>query len=113
MKPFADITMEQLLSLLAGVVGVVMMVMAMRRDSQGDRDRQEARAAEQQLVSDKLDSISDMSRETRDTVREMSRQLADHSRELARIEARMEEHDRRLLAIERRCDTSHGIGGTD
>lgn len=106
-------TLEQLLSLLAGVVGVAMMVMAMRRDSQGGRDRQEARAAEQQLVSDKLDSISDMSRETRDTVREMSRQLADHSRELARIEARMEEHDRRLLAIERRCDTSHGIGGTD
>ena len=107
MHPFAEWTLEQLLSLLAGIVGVVMMVMAMRRDSQSDRDRQEARAAEQQLITDKLDTISDMSKETRDTVREMSKQLADHSRELARIETRIEEHDRRLDKLDER------IGSTD
>lgn len=107
MHPFADWTIEQLLSLMAGIVGVVMMLMAMRRDSQSDRDRQDARTAEQQLMSDKLDTIADMSRETRDTVREMSKQLADHSRELARIETRIEEHDRRLDKIDER------LGGTD
>lgn len=106
MHPFADWTIEQLLSLMAGIVGVAMMLMAMRRDSQSDRDRQDARTAEQQLMSDKLDTIADMSRETRDTVREMSKQLADHSRELARIETRIEEHDRRLDKIdERLCGT--------
>jgi uncharacterized protein YlxW (UPF0749 family) len=105
--PFADWTIEQLLSLLAGIVGVVMMAMAMRRDSQSDKDRQDARAAEQQLMADKLDNIADMSRETRDTVREMSKQLADHSRELARIETRIEEHDRRLDKLDER------IGSTD
>lgn len=107
MHPFADWTIEQMLSLMAGIVGVVMMVMAMRRDSQSDRDRQDARTAEQQLMSDKLDTIQDMSRETRDTVREMSKQLQDHSRELARIETRIDEHDRRLDKLDEK------IGSTD
>lgn len=107
MHPFADWTLEQLLSLLAGIVGVVMMAMAMHRDQQSDRDRQDARTAEQQLMSDKLDTIQDMSRETRDTVREMSKQLSEHSQELARIETRIEEHDRRLDKIDER------LGGTD
>ena len=107
MHPFADWTLEQLLSLLAGIVGVVMMVMAMHRDQQSDRDRLDARTAEQQLMSDKLDTIQDMSRETRDTVREMSKQLQDHSQELARIETRIEEHDRRLDKIDER------FGGTN
>ncbi len=106
MHPFQDWTVEQLLSLLAGIVGVIMMAMAMHRDSQSDRDRYDAKVAEQQLVSDKLDSIADMSKETRDTVREMSKQLNDHSRELAKIETRIEEHDRRLDKMdERLCGT--------
>ena len=104
MHPFADWTVEQLVSLVACVTGIVMMLMAVRRDSESDRDRQDARTA--------LDSIADMSKETRDTVREMSKQLSEHSRELARIEARIEEHDRRLSAIEDRCDL-HRTAGTD
>lgn len=112
MHPFADWTVEQLVSLVACVTGIVMMLMAVRRDSESDRDRQDARTAGQQLMSDKLDSIADMSKETRDTVREMSKQLSEHSRELARIEARIEEHDRRLSAIEDRCDL-HRTAGTD
>ena len=106
------LTFEQLVSLVMCATGVVTLLMAMRHDSRGDRDRQEARAAERQVVTDKLDSISDMSRETRDTVREMSRQLTEHSRELARIETRIKDHDRRLAAIEGRCD-SRSAAGTD
>ena len=107
MHPFADWTLEQLISLIACVTGIVMMFMAVRRDSESDRDRLDARTAEQQLMSDKLDTIQDMSRETRDTVREMSKQLQDHSRELARIETRIEEHDKRLDKIDER------FGGTN
>ena len=107
MHPFADWTVEQLISLIACVTGIIMMLMAVRRDSESDRDRQDARTAEQQLMSDKLDTIQDMSRETRDTVREMSRQLSEHSQELARIETRISEHDRRLDKIDER------LGGTD
>ena len=104
------LTFEQLVSLVVCATGIVTLLMAMRRDSRGDRDRQAAHAAEQQVMTDKLDSISDMSRETRDTVREMSRQLTEHSRELARIETRMDDHDRRLAAIEQRCDACSAAG---
>ena len=104
MHPFADWTLEQLISLALCVTGIVSLLMSARRDKTSDKDRQEAHAAEQQLITDKLDTISDMSRETRDTVREMSKQLADHSRELARIETRIEEHDRRLDKLETTID---------
>ncbi len=102
MHPFSDWTVEQLISLVACITGIIMMLMSVRRDSETDRERQAAYAAEQQVITDKLDSISDMSKETRDTVREMSKQLQDHSLELARIEARLEEHDRRINKIDER-----------
>ncbi len=92
---FSDWTVEQLVSLIACVTGIIMMLMSVRRDSEADLERQAAHAAEQQVITDKLDSISDM-----------SKQLQDHSRELARIETRIEEHDRRLDKIdERLCGT--------
>lgn len=106
------LTFEQLVALGSLVLAVVTIGLTMRRDSATEDERHAARAAEQQVVTDKLDSISDMSRETRDTVREMSRQLTEHSRELARIETRIEDHDRRLSTIEQRCD-ARSAAGTD
>ena len=91
---------EQLVALGSLVVAVVTVGLTLHRDKNAYVEGQQTRAAERQLVTDKLDTISDMSRETRDTVREMSKQLSDHSRELARIETRIEEHDRRLDKLE-------------
>lgn len=96
----SPLTFEQLVALGSLVVAVVTVGLTLHRDKNADMESQQARAAERQIVTDKLDSISDMSRETRDTVREMSKQLSDHSRELARIETRIEEHDRRLDKLE-------------
>lgn len=98
------LTFEQLVALGSLVVAVVTVGLTLRRDNNANAESQQARAAERQLVTDKLDTISDMSRETRDTVREMSKQLSDHSRELARIETRIEEHDRRLDKLETTID---------
>lgn len=103
----SPLTFEQLVALGSLVVAVITVGLTLHRDKNAYVEGQQARAAERQIVTDKLDTISDMSRETRDTVREMSRQLQDHSRELARIDTRIEEHDRRLDQIEAR------IGGTD
>lgn len=94
------LTFEQIVALGSLVVAVVTVGLTLRRDNNTYAEGQQARAAERQIVTDKLDTISDMSRETRDTVREMSKQLSDHSRELARIETRIEEHDRRLDKLE-------------
>lgn len=106
------LTFEQLVALGSLVLAIVTIGLTMRRDSATEDERHAARVAEQQVMTDKLDSIADMSKETRDTVREMSKQLSEHSRELARIETRIEEHDRRLSAIESRCDL-HRTAGTD
>lgn len=89
------------------VIGIVTLFMAMNRDTHTDRERQAAHAAEQQLLSDKLDMISSMGKQTNETVQQISKQLQDHSRELARIETRIDEHDRRLHELDVR------IGGTD
>ena len=106
----AQTEMGQVIALASLALALVTVALTARRDRSAERHA--ARAAEQQVVTDKLDSISDMSRETRDTVREMSRQLTEHSRELARIETRIEDHDRRLAAIEQRCD-ARSAAGTD
>lgn len=106
------LTFEQLVALGSLAVAVVTIALTIRRDGATDEERHAARVAEQQVMTDKLDSIADMSKETRDTVREMSKQLTEHSRELARIETRIEEHDRRLSAIEGRCDL-HRTAGTE
>lgn len=106
------LTFEQLVALGSLALAVVTIALTIRRDGATDEERHAARVAEQQVMTDKLDSIADMSKETRDTVREMSKQLSEHSRELARIEARIEDHDRRLSAIEGRCDL-HRTAGTD
>lgn len=107
MHPFENMTLTELVAIIALVVSVLSSLQTQRRDSSAEHDRQAARAAEQQVVTDKLDTISDMSRETRDTVREMSKQLADHASELAKIETRIGEHERRLDRLDER------VGGTD
>lgn len=106
------LTFEQLVALGSLALAVVTIALTIRRDGTTEEERRAARVAEQQVMTDKLDAIADMSKETRDTVREMSKQLSEHSRELARIETRIEEHDRRLSAIEGRCDL-HRTAGTD
>ena len=106
------LTFEQFVALGSLALAAVTIALTIRRDGATDEERHAARVAEQQVMTDKLDSIADMSKETRDTVREMSKQLSEHSRELARIETRIEEHDRRLDAIEDRCDL-HRTAGAD
>lgn len=106
------LTFEQLVALGSLALAVVTIALTIKRDGSTEEERHAARVAEQQVMTDKLDSIADMSKETRDTVREMSKQLSEHSRELARIETRIEEHDRRLSAIEGRCDL-HRTAGTE
>ena len=113
------ITFEQLVAVCGAAIGFVGMVMTLRRDSSAERRRLDAmateRAAERQVMSDKIDSQTEMLREVRDTTREMSRQLQDHSRELATLESRMGDIDRRLTVVERRCErrSDAGVAGTE
>ena len=115
----AQMSIEQFVAVVSSVVGVLGIVLAMRRDSSAERRHLDAiaseRAAERQVMNDKIDSQTEMLREVRDTTREMSRQLQDHSRELATLESRMGDIDRRLTVVERRCErrVDGGDAGTD
>ena len=108
----SPMTFEQLAALGSMLLAAATVMLTMRRDGSAERERQAARAAEQQVVSDQLASIADMAKETRDTVRGMSRQLADHGQELARVETSIREHERRISEMEHRCETCR-VGGTD
>lgn len=112
-------TIEQLVALVGSAMGVFGMALTVRRDISTERRHLDAiaseRAAERQVMNDKIDSQTEMLREVRDTTREMSRQLQNHSRELATLESRMGDMDRRLTVVERRCErrVDAGDAGTD
>ena len=78
------------LTALAAVLGLVLSVARGRR---GDVESNQA-------IRDKLDYISDTTRDTRDDVREIKRTLDDHSARLARLEERTDDHARRLANLE-------------
>ena len=99
-----QLTFEQLVAIGSVFLATVTLALTMRRDSFGERERAHARSAEQQLLKDQLNTITEMARETRDTVREMSKQLSDHSREIARMEQVLTDHARRLSAAEDKLD---------
>lgn len=99
--------------MVSAVIAIGTIALTMRRDSIAERDRHTAHIAERQAVSDKLDTISDMSKETRDTVREMSQQLSNHGLEIARMSERISDHDRRISNLERYTEDRKGYGGTD
>jgi len=103
----AQIEMGQVIAIASLALALVTVALTARRDRSAERERQARRVAEQQVMTDKLDTIQDMSRETRDTVREMNRRLGEHGKELARLDARIQDHDRRLDVIEGR------LGGRD
>ena len=95
---------EQLVTLVSVIAAGVTVALTIRRDTTADRSREEARAAERQAMSSKLDSIADMSRETRDTVRELNRSVNDHSQVLARHTEQITALASRIESVEARCE---------
>lgn len=103
--------------------------------SDGERD------ANIRALNVQMSMQTDMMREMRDTTRDMSRQIGNHTEQMARHDAtlvshgaqidrqggqiaevseqgarnaaQLGEHERRISAIERRCDIRHSPGGTD
>ncbi len=60
----AQTDMGQVIALASLALALVTVALTARRDRSAERERHAARVAEQQVMTDKLDSISDMSRET-------------------------------------------------
>ena len=82
-------TMEAMLPYIAGLVAFVAFLIA-RRDAHRDEGSQ------WQSVRDRLDVISDTTRDTREDVRAITRKLDDHAARLAKGEQRLDDIERRL-----------------
>lgn len=63
------------------------------------RDRKGA-VSESQAIRDKLDYISDTTRDTREDVRNLDRKLDDHATRIGKVETKLDDHARRLDRLE-------------
>lgn len=93
----AAITFVESIALGSLVVAALSLALALIKSTRGS-------AARAQLVDDKLDRISDMSRETRDTVRQIDAKIEDHSVRIAKAEEQIVTLFNRIDRVERTCD---------
>ena len=113
-------TFEQAMAALGVCVGVVAptatLALSARREAAAERQRRAEEAMERQRISDKLDEQGRDVRETRDTLRSMSQEVTAQKVLQAATESTLADHERRIGAVERRCDLRHGhgvAGGTE
>lgn len=86
------------------VVAALALIATMLRSHRADSEKD-------QMLKDRLEQISEITRETRDSVREINRKLDDHSTRIARVEESVKALDRRVERLEL-MSTNIGIGGT-
>lgn len=87
----------ELISLLAVVISFVTICITLYSRSKTDTQNE-------QKMFDKLDRLSEISRETNETVKQMNVKVNDHSQRLARLESNEESVFRRLKRIEETQD---------
>lgn len=86
---------QALIPALAGLVALASLLYTMLRDKGGS-------VSASQAIRDKLDYISDTTRDTREDVRALDRKLDDHASRIARVEAEVEAHEKRIEHIEQK-----------
>lgn len=88
---------------IVGVIGLVIAALTFfANQGKGWRARNEADATRTQILSDKIDTLTDIARDTRDDVRELDRKFDNHESRLTKAEALLAEYARRLEHIERK-----------
>ena len=112
------VTFDQVVTVASVVVAVVVPVVTLaltaRRDGDAARKAAETAAMDRQRTSDKLDTIDRNVQETRDTLRTMSQEVTAQKVASAAVSATLDDHERRITAIELRCDRNHApVGGTE
>lgn len=86
-------TISETVAVVSAAIAGLALLATLLRDRRGE-------VMTSQAVRDKLDYISDTARDTREDVRELGRKLDDHAARITKMEARMEDHDRRIQRIE-------------
>lgn len=86
-------TTGEIVAVVSAVVAILALGFNVLKDRRGD-------VLASQAIRDKLDYISDTTRDTREDVRALDRKLDDHATRIGKIETRLDEHDRRIGRIE-------------
>lgn len=86
-------TVAEIVALASVCIAGLALLLNFSRDRRGD-------VSESQAIRDKLDYISDTTRDTREDVRALDRKLDDHATELGKIETKLDDHARRLDRLE-------------
>ncbi len=88
---------------IVAIIGLIVAALTFFfNQGKGWRARSEADAARTQLLADKIDTLTDIARDTRDDVRELDRKFDNHESRLTKAEAQLTEYGRRLDHIERK-----------
>lgn len=93
-------TTGEAVSVVSMCIAGLALVLNFARDRRSAAANRQSAAAESQAIRDKLDYISDTTRDTREDVRALDRKLDDHASRIGKIEIKMDEHTRRLDRLE-------------
>lgn len=102
------LTFDQIVALVSMLVAAGALVLSMVSKWGDDGQRQDIEVARQQMLNDKLDSISGMVSETRDDVRELRRMIDGHGREIAKLSQDVDGLRGRVKHLEIRMDDMQG-----
>ena len=84
---------QTIIPTLAAAVALASLLYTMLKDRGGN-------VSASQAIRDKLDYISDTTRDTREDVRALDRKLDDHASRIVKVEEKLKDHDRRIEKIE-------------
>lgn len=82
-------TTPEIIAAISATVAALALILNFTKDRRGT-------VADSQAVRDKLDYISDTVRDTREDVRALDRKLDDHATRITKIEALVDDHERRI-----------------
>lgn len=86
-------TVAEIVSLVSVCIAGLALLLNFTRERRGA-------VSESQAIRDKLDYISDTTRDTREDVRALDRKLDDHATRIGKVETKLDDHARRLDRLE-------------
>lgn len=102
------INLDQLIAMSSLLVAAIVAIANSKRNSKANIDMLRKEAERQQRISDKLAAIGSSVDETRAMVQLIDNKLEQHGTQITRLEAKVDEQERRITVLEKRCERHFG-----
>lgn len=102
------INLDQLIAMSSLLVAAIVAIANSKRNSKANVDMLRKEAERQQRISDKLETIGSSVDETRAMVQLIDNKLEQHGTQITRLEAKVDEQERRITVLEKRCERHFG-----